>query len=446
MIKIPDKCNFIFDKLENSGFEVYAVGGCVRDSLMGKEPQDWDFTTNATPNEICKVFENYKFYDVGRKYGTISIVNDKETYEITTFRGDGSYSDARHPDSVFFCSNVEEDLSRRDFTVNSIAFSRKRGIVDPFGGVKDIQKKIIRCTGEPVSRFSEDALRIMRAIRFSSVLAFSVDNTTKEAIFKHKDSLTFVHPNRMNKEFVKLLTGQNVTEVLSEYAEVLAVIIPEIKPMFDCTQNNPHHKYSVWNHTIKTFEYAPKDEVIRLALFFHDIGKPYVKTTDKKGIDHFKTHQIKSTEIAECVMRRFGFSVSLIRDVTLLVKFHDERFRNKSVSVKSVLKETGTDLFYKLLIIAKCDMFAQSNFKREEKILLLKEVEAIFEMVTSENQCYSLAQLEVNGNDIMNLGYTGEEIGHILNALLKAVIEDKIQNKKEVLLNAVVEGNVICPD
>lgn len=437
MIKVPDKCRFIFEKLEKSGFEVYAVGGCVRDSLMNKHPQDWDFATNATPDEICKVFSDYKYYDVGKKYGTIAVIADEDIYEITTFRGDGAYTDNRHPDSVSFCSRIEDDLSRRDFTMNSIAFSESSGIVDPFGGVSDINNGIIRCTGEPLKRFSEDALRIIRAIRFSSALGFSLDAPTKEAVFMLKDNLQSVHPNRMNKELVNILSGRYVSRILSEYADVLAVVIPEIVPMFDCLQNNPHHKYDVWNHTVKTFDFAPEDSIVRLALFFHDIGKPYVKTSDKKGVDHFKTHQLKSAEIAERVLRRFAFPTDVVNDVILLIKYHDERFRNKSVSVKQTLKVLGKDLFFQLLKIAECDMKAQSEYKREEKIAMLKEVRNLADIIISENQCYSLAQLNVKGNDILKLGYKGKEVGVILDKLLEAVIKEEMPNQKEVLLSAV---------
>ncbi len=442
VIKLPQKVKFIFEKLQSNGFEVYAVGGCVRDSIMGKEPKDWDFTTSATPDEICKVFDDYKYFDIGKKFGTISVINNDETFEITTFRGEGEYSDSRHPDSVKFCSRVEDDLSRRDFTMNSIAYSEQRGIVDPFDGVSDIKKGIIRTTGDPLKRFSEDALRIMRAIRFSSVLGFSIEKHTSEAIMSLKESLLNVHPNRMNKEFLNLLMGQNVCNVLSEYAQVLAVIIPEIKPMLGCVQNNPHHKYDVWTHTVNTFEHAPLDETIRLSLFFHDSGKPYVKTTDKKGINHFKTHPVKSAKIAETVLRRFCFPNPLVNDVTLLVKYHDERFREGNVSIKKVLKVIGKDLFEKLITIANCDMYSQSEYKREEKIKLLYDVKEEFQKILRENQCYSLAQLEVDGNDIAGMGYSGQDIGLVLYLLLDYVIENKVENNKNALLQALADGTV----
>lgn len=446
VIKIPDYCKFIFEKLENSGFECYAVGGCVRDSIMGFEPDDWDFSTNAKPENICDIFSSYKLIEIGKKFGTICVVSENRTFEITTFRNDGAYTDNRHPDEVLFCNNIQDDLSRRDFTVNSIAYSEKTGIIDPFGGIGDIEKRIIRCTGEPIKRFSEDALRIFRAIRFSSVLGFDVEKETYDAIFTLKENLLSVHPHRIKKELIKFLCGKNVSSALLNYKEVLAVVIPEIKPMFNCEQNNPHHIYDVWTHTAKTFDFAPNDSIIRLSLLFHDSGKPIMKTTDEKGIDHFIMHPRKSKEIAYNVLSRFGFSNSVISDVSLLVRYHDERFRKKSESVKNVLRELGEDLFYKLLILSYCDVSAQSDLKRSEKFGLLEYARKEADKIISENQCYSLSQLAVKGNDLIDLGYKGKSVGKILNELLKAVIKGKIDNNKNSLINYVFSGEITLSD
>jgi len=434
VIKIPEKCNFIFNKLSENGFMCFAVGGCVRDSIMGKEPMDWDFTTDAKPQEICSVFSDYKIIDIGKKFGTVCVISDNESYEITTFRSDGNYSDGRHPDDIKFCDSITEDLSRRDFTMNSIAYSVERGIVDPFNGIEDIKNKTIRCTGEPQRRFCEDGLRILRAVRFASVLGFDIEPCTNKGIFECKDMLSNVHPYRMQKELTSLIMGDCASSVLIAYSQILAVLIPEIEPMFNCAQNNPHHKYDVWNHTVKSISYAPQNVLIRLCLLFHDCGKPFVKTTDSKGIDHFKTHQIKSAEIATTVLKRFGYPSSVIRDVSLLVRYHDERFRKLNENIKNVLGVLGKDLFELLLLVAFCDMSAQSKYKREEKLSYHEEVKKEFRRIIETNQCYSLSQLAVSGSDITALGFKNKNVGIVLEKLLAAVIKGEVVNDKDELI------------
>lgn len=436
MIKIPDKCNFIFEILENYGFECFAVGGCVRDALMGKEPFDWDFTTNASPEKILNCFSEYKTVEVGKKYGTITVVSDGMSYEITTYRVDGEYSDSRHPDSVTFSTSIIEDLRRRDFTINSIAFSPTRGLIDPFNGAEDIKKGIIRCTGVAQDRFSEDALRILRALRFAARLDFQIENQTKEAIFEFKDRLRFVHPNRLRKEITGILMGK-VQNVLFDYREVLAVVIPEIRPMFDLSQNNPHHCYDVWTHTVVALSHTLKNEVLRLAVFFHDIGKPYVKTTDDNGIDHFKKHQVYSEDIAQKVMERFCYPGTMISDVCTLVRYHDERFRNLTADIKRVLSKVTPRLFNDLLLVSYSDIMAQSEYKREDKLAHRDEVFKEADRIISENDCYSLSQLAVNGNDLIELGYKGQEIGLILSTLLKMVIKGTAENTKSSLIKSI---------
>lgn len=437
MIKIPDKCKFIFDILESNGFECFAVGGCVRDALMNNIPSDWDFTTNALPQQIIECFSDYKTLDVGKKYGTVVVVSNGEPFEITTYRKDGEYTDSRHPDSVTFTNTITDDLSRRDFTINSIAYSPSAGIIDPFDGEKDIKDGIIRCTGVPFERFTEDALRILRALRFSSRFDFKIENKTSDAILSCAHSLQSVHPNRLRKEFVGILMGKNPKDILLKYRDVISVIIPEIKPMFELVQNNPHHKYDVWTHTVHAINFSECDETVRISVFFHDIGKPFVKTTDDKGIDHFKKHQFVSSYITEKVMRRFAFPSAQINDVKLLVRYHDERFRSLDKEIKRVLSVIGAELFSKLMAVSYADIMAQSEYKQDEKLQYREKIILRAKEIIENDECYSLAQLAVKGNDLVSLGYSGKEIGTILDTLLKMVIKGTVSNEKETLLNSV---------
>lgn len=436
MINIPNKCRFIFEKLQASGFDCYAVGGCVRDSIMNIVPKDWDFTTNATPDEISAIFNDYKLVDIGKKYGTICVVNENDAFEITTFRTDGDYTDNRHPDSVCFSADIRDDLSRRDFTMNSIAYSESTGFVDVYSGFEDIKNRLIRCTGEPVLRFGEDALRILRALRFASVSGFEIETETSKAIFECKDNLKSVHPHRMRKELSGLLMGKYAANILRDYAQVLSVIIPEIVPMFDCAQNNPHHKYDVWNHTLKALENSPQDEVLRLSIFFHDIGKPHTKSTDDKGIDHFKSHQLKSMEIAQSVLRRYGYPTKVVTEVSLLVRYHDERFRRQDESIKRVLSLIGKDLIFSLLTISECDMLGQSEYKRQEKLSNLESVRISTDRILGSDECYTVSQMKINGEDLIRLGYSGKEIGIILDELLYKIIKGKLNNEYSDLISA----------
>ncbi len=434
MFLLPQKTKFIFEKLNDNGFECFAVGGCVRDLIMGREPDDYDFTTNATPAEIIACFDGYKIIDTGIKFGTVAVVDDGECYEITTYRVDGEYSDARHPDEVRFSKDICDDLSRRDFTVNSIAYNEKTGIVDPFGGAEDIKNKIIRATGDADRRMDEDALRILRGLRFSSKLGFDIDESTLDAMIEHKESLALVHPFRIRNELEGLLLSDNVAEILSKHREIIKEIIPELSPMFDCVQNNPHHRYDVWTHTLKVVENTPSDLTLRLAALFHDVGKPFSITTDKNGINHFKGHQYISEEIASEVLSRFGFPKSLIKDVSGLIIYHDERFRNLNADIRRVLTDIDTELFCKLLILSKADTLAQSDYKRQEKLSLINKVKNEFDKIINTNECYKLSQLDISGEDLKHLGFEGREIGDKLNELLFAVINGKVDNHSTDLI------------
>lgn len=439
MDNIFDKCRFVFDTLEKSGFECYAVGGCVRDMLLKLTPHDVDFTTNATPDEILDCFKEYKTFELGKKFGTISVLNDGAIYEITTYRIDGEYTDSRHPDKVEFSRNLKDDLARRDFTVNAMAMDSNGNVVDIYNGKADLESKLIRAVGDAEKRFTEDALRIFRALRFSAKLGFSIEESTAKACKKLAHLLDNVHPQRLRDELTAFIIGDNVPELLAEYRDVFARIIPELKPSFDFRQITAHHRYDVFTHTVKAVGFAPKDARIRLALLLHDIAKPLCHTTDKAGISHFNGHPKKSADIAMEILRRFSFSSDFVNDVVRLIKYHDVRFEKPRLHIKRLLMELTEEDFRNLLTIQRCDIMAQSEYIREEKLEHIDCIEKEFEAVLEENSCLNLKGLAVNGNDIMTLGISGKKVGVVLEYLLTQVVEDKVSNQKNELIRCAEE-------
>ena len=439
MDNIFDKCRFVFDTLEKSGFECYAVGGCVRDMLLNLTPHDVDFTTNATPDEILDCFKEYKTFELGKKFGTISVLNDGAIYEITTYRIDGEYTDSRHPDKVEFSRNLKDDLARRDFTVNAMAMDSNGNVVDIYNGKADLESKLIRAVGDAEKRFTEDALRIFRALRFSAKLGFSIEESTEKACKKLAHLLDNVHPQRLRDELTAFIIGDNVPELLAEYRDVFARIIPELKPSFDFRQITAHHRYDVFTHTVKAVGFAPKDARIRLALLLHDIAKPLCHTTDKAGISHFNGHPQKSADIAMEILRRFSFSSDFVNDVVRFIKYHDVRFEKPRLHIKRLLMELTEEDFRNLLTIQRCDIMAQSEYIREEKLEHIDFIEKEFEAVLEENSCLNLKGLAVNGNDIMTLGISGKKVGAVLEYLLTQVVEDKVSNQKNELIRCAEE-------
>lgn len=436
-MNIPEYANKIINALNENGFSAFVVGGFVRDGIMGFVPGDVDIATSALPCETEKVLENnnIKYIETGIKHGTITAVSMGEPVEITTFRTDGEYEDNRHPDTVSFVSNVEEDLKRRDFTINALAYSDKTGIVDLFGGENDIKNKLIRCVGNPDLRFKEDALRIMRALRFSSVLGFEIEEKTSQAIFNNKNLLLNVASERIFAELCKLLTGKNVYNVLDKYKDVISVIIPELKPTFNCVQNNPWHIYNVYYHIIHAVENAPSDVELRLAMLFHDIGKPAVKTTDEKGIDHFKTHAFKSAEIAENVLRRFHASNKLTEKVVQLVYYHQSIENVDEINVKRWISKIGAEQTKNLFLVRIADLKAHNPEKTAWESDVLYKTLASVDEIANANCAFSVKDLNVNGNDLISLGFKGKEIGAALNCVLEKVLNDELENDKNQILN-----------
>ena len=434
-ILLPEKVNRIINTIMAAGFEAYAVGGCVRDSILGRTPDDWDITTSAKPQDIKKLFK--RTIDTGIEHGTVTVMLDKEGFEVTTYRIDGEYEDSRHPKEVTFTSNLREDLRRRDFTINAMAYNDKVGLVDIFGGISDIEKKTIRCVGDAKERFTEDALRMMRAVRFSAQLGYSIEEGTKEAIKELAINLKNISAERIQVELVKLVTSDNPDYLKTAYETgITAVVLPEFDLCMKTSQNNPHHKYSVGEHTLWAMKYIESDKVLRLAMLFHDMGKPKAITTDGEGIHHFHGHNEISSQIAREVLRRLKFDNDTLHKVEKLVFYHDYRPALTDKSVRKFVTKISKELFPSYLLVQKADTLAQSEYKREEKLANIAEVSRIFDGIIEREECLCLKDLAVNGKDLIDFGIKpGKEIGEILNGFLEMVIENPELNDKENLLN-----------
>ena len=419
--------------MEEKGYEIYLVGGFVRDSIMGKKADDADFATNASPGETLEVFKEFHTLETGIKHGTVTVIINHKPFEITTYRTEKGYSDCRHPDEVSYAEKIEDDLSRRDFTVNSIAYSPSKGFVDLYNGKKDIERKIIRCVGEPEKRFTEDALRIMRALRFSSVLSFSIEEETEKAMFKCRDLLLNISKERIFIELSKMLCGENIREVLSKYSDILSVVIPEIKEMKGFQQHNFHHIYDVLNHTAVVVENAPALPHLRFAALFHDCGKPDCFSLDENGVGHFYSHASISARKADEALQRLRCDNKTRERVVRLIKLHDAPIEESEIVIKKKLSKYGEDLFFDLIALKRADTkgLAPEFHSRKEHFDILQ---SIAKKLLSEKPCFSLKDLAVNGNDIAELGFKGREIGEVLNKLLNTVIENRIPNEKTSLL------------
>lgn len=440
-MRIPNDVKVILNKLNKSGYEAYVVGGCVRDSLIGKKPKDWDICTNAKPDETMEVFKGFHIIPTGLQHGTITVMLNGEGYEITTYRVDGDYSDGRHPDSVSFTSSLAEDLARRDFTFNAMAYSEDEGIVDLYGGVEDLKYKRLKCVGNPTERFNEDALRIMRAIRFSSVLGTKIEENTHNAMVELYKNLDKIAKERINVEFSKMLCGKIPMFMLSEYHFIFSYIIPEIKPMIGFKQNNPYHWLDVWNHSLHVlFEVKEKDLPLRLAALFHDIGKPNCYVEDENGVGHFYGHADKSVEITEKVLKRLKYSNDIIEEVLTLIKYHDVQIGLSNKFIRRMLNKMPKETFEKLLVLKKADILGQANIDREKRLAEVVKIKQMLDDFKMEDECFSLKQLKINGNDLIKMGFKpGKEMGQILNKLFEMVVEEEIENDYEVLKNYVEE-------
>ena len=440
LIKMPENAKGIIDKLRSCGYDAYAVGGCIRDSIMGKIPYDWDICTSALPEEVLEVLGERNIIENGLKHGTVTVHIDGENYEITTFRTDGQYLDNRHPENVTFVRELKEDLSRRDFTMNSLAYNYSEGLIDIFGGRDDINNSIIRCVGDPDKRFGEDALRILRALRFSSQLGFSIEEKTSASIHKNAELLKNISAERIMSEFTKILMGKNVEDVLMNYKDVIAVFIPEIKPMFGFEQHNPHHVYDVWQHTVKSVACVKNERILRLTAFFHDIGKPKTFTVDSGGKGHFHGHPEVSDRMADDILKRLKTDNNTIATVRLLIKLHDLRPKADEKNVRRLMYETGKENYPLLMDIKRADALAQNPEMHGYKLEYIAQLENIYKQELEKKSAFNLKTLAVNGRDIINTGVRdGRTIGMILEYLLDRVIDGDIENDKQLLLDKAAE-------
>lgn len=433
-ISIPSYVKTATEYLEKAGFECYAVGGCVRDSLLSKTPHDWDLCTNALPSEICRVFEGFHVIQTGLKHGTVTVRIEHQSLEITTFRTDGEYCGHRRPERVSFVTNLSEDLSRRDFTVNALAYNEKTGVVDAFGGKRDIENRVIRCVGNPRKRFDEDALRILRAMRFSSVLGFEIEKETADEIHRMKGLLSEISAERIREELLKLLCGQNVFKVLMEFRDVIGEIIPEITEQFDFLQRNPHHCYDVYTHTAKAVENIEKCQTLRLIMLLHDIGKPRVFTVDEKGVGHFKLHPTVGSRMAGEILSRLKFDNKTKAYVCAQIYDHDNRFPVMRKNVRRFISKHGFDFFFDHLKIRTADALAQSEYLREQKLRELEEKKKIGLELLEEQAQLTLNELSINGRDLLELGFSqGRDLKVILDGCLEAVVDETVANEKQTL-------------
>ncbi len=438
-ITLPRKVLMIINNLQLHGYEAYAVGGCVRDSILARRPEDWDITTSAKPEEIKKLFRHT--VDTGIEHGTVTVILGKDSYEVTTYRIDGAYEDSRHPTEVRFTDNLKEDLKRRDFTINAMAYNDEVRLVDAFGGMQDLNHHLIRCVGDPQERFSEDALRILRAVRFSAQLNFPVEEKTAEAVKALAPSLANISAERIQTELVKLLVSPHPERI--QYAcelGITKVILPEWDAMVNVRQNTPHHKYDVAEHTLHAMKNVKRDKVLRLAMLFHDMGKPSVKTTDENGRDHFKGHALVSEEIARRVMRRLKFDNDTVKKVTRLVCYHDYRMEATPKNVRRAMNRIGVELFPYYLAVRMADVKAQSPYRKREKIENIVAMRELYQEAVINDACVTLHQLAVSGRDLMELGMRpGRELGSMLSELLEYVIDDPERNDKKILCDYVKE-------
>lgn len=438
-IELPEKVKHILNTLSDAGFEGYAVGGCIRDSLLGKAPQDWDITTSASPMQVKTLFE--KTIDTGIRHGTVTVLQGREGFEVTTYRIDGIYEDGRHPSEVTFTRNLAEDLKRRDFTINAMAYNEKAGLVDLFDGVGDMKRQLIRCVGDQKERFKEDALRMMRAVRFAAQLGFSIQEETGASVRMLAPNLRKISAERIQTELVKLLVSEHPNQVRMLYESGISrVIFPWLDRMMETPQNTPYHCYSVGEHTIHTLEHVPGDKVLRLTMLFHDMAKPEVRTVDQRGVDHFKGHPGEGARMAKEVMRGLKFDNDTIDRVTALVLWHDDNPPVTPAGIRRAIHRIGPGCYPDLFVVKRADTLAKSTYRQAEMLSYIDSYEAQYHQILKEQQCVTLKDLAVNGRDLLAAGMPpGRGLGEALQGLLELVLEHPEYNTREILLEKLAE-------
>lgn len=433
-IKLPRDVAEIIHTIENAGYEAFAVGGCIRDTILGREPNDWDITTSAKPEEVKALFR--RTIDTGIQHGTVTVMMNRTGYEITTYRIDGEYEDSRHPKEVTFTADLKEDLRRRDFTINALAYNDRIGLVDEFDGMGDMERKVIRCVGDPIERFTEDALRMMRAVRFSAQLGYEIDPATRDAIRVLAPNLQKVSAERIQVELTKLVTSGHPDYLRTAYETgMTAQFLPEFDLCMETEQNNPHHMYSVGEHILHSMQAVEADKVLRLTMMLHDIAKPQTLTIDEDGITHNSGHPVMGEQMAKDILRRLRFDNDTIYKVSRLIRDHDRRFEASEKAVRRAVNQIGTDLFPLLIQVQEADLSAQSDYQREEKEERIRVAKEIYQTILDKKQALSLKDLAVTGKDLIEDGLKpGKELGETLEKLLDAVLEEPELNNKKTLL------------
>lgn len=432
-IQLPEKVKVIIQTLEAVGYEAYAVGGCVRDSVLGRIPADWDITTSALPEQVKELF--HRTIDTGIEHGTVTVMMDKEGFEVTTYRIDGEYRDHRHPEQVNFTGELKEDLRRRDFTINAMAYNDRCGMVDAFGGIEDMKHGVIRCVGVAGERFEEDALRILRAVRFAAQLGFEIEKETADAARALAGNLKDISAERIQTELVKLLVSPHPEMLRTAYElGITRVVLPEFDVMMETPQHHPHHMYSVGEHTLKALEFTDPEKVLRLSVLFHDFGKPQTRTT-VDGVDHFHGHANVSAQETVRIMRRLKFDNATMDQVKRIVLYHDARPQPDERQIRRLLHRAGEDIFPGLFQVMGADILAQSEYRKIEKLVNLERVHQVYDEILKRKDCISLKNLQVTGKDLIAAGMEpGKKIGEILNQMLEDVLETPEHNEREYLL------------
>ena len=438
-IQLPDKVHNIINTLEEAGYEAYAVGGCVRDSILGREPDDWDITTSAKPEETKHLFP--RTVDTGIKHGTVTVLLGGEGFEVTTYRIDGTYEDGSHPTEVTFTANLKEDLRRRDFTINAMAYNDRSGLVDLYGGLADMENRVIRCVGDAGERFDEDALRMLRAVRFSAQLGYRIDEATGEAVRALAPNLQKISAERIQAELVKLVTSPHPDYLRNAYElGITAQILPEFDLCMETPQRHKHHCYDVGEHILHSMLGVEADKVLRLGMLFHDIGKPQTLTIDPDGTTHNKKHPFEGEKITRKVMRRLKFDNDTTDKVTKLVLYHDYDIAPTEAGVRRAVNRIGEDIFPMIFTVRRADIAAQSDYMREEKLAKVAHIEKLYREILARRDAVTVKDLAISGNDLIAEGMPpGRQIGETLSALLERVLDDPSLNTKEILLKLYKE-------
>lgn len=437
MMMLPQEVAAALSRLNAAGYEAYVVGGAVRDAVRGlRRTNDWDITTSALPRQVEQVFSDLRCIETGLKHGTVTVVIDQTPLEITTFRLDGAYSDHRHPDAVQFTRSLREDLARRDFTMNALAYSPETGLVDLYGGQADLARGLVRCVGQPDRRFDEDALRILRALRFAAVFSMQVEEQTTAAVHRCAPLLQSVAAERVQTELTRLLCGPGAGPILTAFADVLAVPIPELRPLFGLDQCNPHHDRDLWTHTVAAVSAAPADSVLRWAALLHDVGKPDRFTLDSSGVGHFYGHAARSASIADAILTRLRFDTARRERIVTLIRLHDQPLLPERPAMMRLLHRLGDEAARQLIDLHRADTLAQAPMC-QSRLADYDRCAAMLEEILREKACFSLRDLAVNGRDMLALGLQGPQVGAALDACLRAVMDEVAPNEQAALLALV---------